>query len=156
MNAKLLGPKEQEIMDFLHRRIFDTILQSPAASDRLRQGVRYTIMRMEQRDAAGMVQCYWSAIIATERSIGFAALMRQEGFDRFEEALEEFRVHFDEEFLRRPSFRIKRKRAICKCARPTRPHSATWMCEGRESLRGERRAAARTNNSEQLWLGVAS
>jgi len=36
MNAKLLGPKEQEIMDFLHRQIFDTILQSPAASDRLK------------------------------------------------------------------------------------------------------------------------
>jgi hypothetical protein len=37
------------------------------------RGVRYTIMRMEQ----------------------------QEGFDRFEEALEEFRVRFDDHFLRR-------------------------------------------------------
>lgn len=27
-----------------------------------------------------MVQYYWSAIVGTERSIGFAALMRQEGF----------------------------------------------------------------------------
>lgn len=35
-----------------------------------------------------MIQYYWSAIIGTDRSIGFAALMRQEGFDRFEEALE--------------------------------------------------------------------
>jgi hypothetical protein len=95
-----LGRKEQEIMAFLHRRIFDPILQSSEASDRLKQGVRLTIMRMEQRDAAGMVQYYWSAIIGTERSIGFAALMRQEGFARFEEALEEFRMLFDDRFLR--------------------------------------------------------
>lgn len=46
-------------------------------------------MRLEERDVAGMIQYYWWAIIGTERSIGFAARMRQEGFDRFEEALEE-------------------------------------------------------------------
>ena len=82
-----LGRKEQEIMDFLHRSIFDAILQSPVASEKLKQGVRYTIMRMEQRDAEGMVQYYWSAIIGTERSIGFAAQMHREGFDRFGESI---------------------------------------------------------------------
>jgi hypothetical protein len=66
-------------MDFLPQRIFDPILQSGSASEKLMQGVRYTIMRMEQRDASGMIQYYWSAIIGTERSIGFAALLRQEG-----------------------------------------------------------------------------
>jgi len=95
-----LGPKEQAIMHFLHERIFDPILASPKASASLKQGIRMTIMRMEQRDAAGMVHYYWSAIIGTERSIGFAARMRQEGFTRFEEALEEFRVRFDNAFLR--------------------------------------------------------
>jgi hypothetical protein len=81
-------------------RIFDPILQSRNASEKLKQGVRYTIMRMEQRDAEGMIQYYWSAIVGTERSISFAALMREEGFDRFEEALEEFRVRFNDDFLR--------------------------------------------------------
>jgi|ERR1019366_1758174 hypothetical protein len=90
MNVKQMGPKEQTIMDFLHRRVFDPILQSPEASEKLKQGARLTIMRMEQRDATGMVQYYWSAIIGTERSIGFASLMRQEGFDRFEEASKNF------------------------------------------------------------------
>lgn len=89
-------------MDFLHDRIFDTILTSSQASESLKQGVRYTIMRMDQLNAAGMVQYYWSAIIGTERSIGFAARMRQEGFTRFEEALEDFRVRFDDRFLRQP------------------------------------------------------
>jgi len=49
-----------------------------------------------------MIQYYWSAIVGTERSVGFAALMRKEGFGRFEEAIDEFRVHFDNKFLRRP------------------------------------------------------
>ena len=102
MSTKQLGPKEQEIMHFLHRQIFDAILNSPVASEGLKQGVRYTIMRMEERNAAGMIRYYWSAIIGTERSIGFAARMRKEGFDRFEEALEEFRVRFDHKFLQRP------------------------------------------------------
>jgi hypothetical protein len=99
-NTRQLARKEQEIMDFLHQWIFDAILQSPVASEKLKQGVRYTILHMEQRDAEGMVQYYWSAIIGTDRSIGFAAQMRQEGFDRFEEALEEFRIRFDDRFLR--------------------------------------------------------
>jgi hypothetical protein len=97
-----LGRKESDIVNFLHSRIFDPILQSPQASEKLKQGVRGTIMRMEQRDAAGMVQYYWSAIVGTERSIGFAALMREEGFSRFEEALEEFRIRFNDDFLRQP------------------------------------------------------
>ena len=100
--AARLGPKEQQIMGFLHERIFDPILQSPAASKSLKDGVRYTIMRMEQLNAAKMIQYYWSAIIGTERSIGFATKMRTEGFDRFEEALEEFRVRFTDDFVRRP------------------------------------------------------
>lgn len=89
-------------MEFLHERIFDPILLSPGASENLKQGIRYTIMRLEQRDAAGMIQYYWSAIVGTDPSIAFAARMRQEGFDRFEEAIDEFRVRFDDRFLRRP------------------------------------------------------
>lgn len=99
---KPLGKKEQQIMDFLHQRIFDPILSSLQASEKLKQGVRYTIMRLEERDATGMIQYYWSAIVGTERSIGFAALMRQEGFERFEEAIDEFRLHFNDKFLRQP------------------------------------------------------
>lgn len=98
--ASTAWPQRRGNHGILASPIFDPILQSQAASEKLKQGVRYTIMRMEQRDARGMVQYCWSAIIGTERSIGFAALMRQEGSDRFEEALEEFRVRFDDSFLR--------------------------------------------------------
>ena len=96
------GPKELEIMNFLHERIFDPILESSNASDTLKRGVRYTIMRLNERDAKGMIQYYWAAVVGTDPSINFANLMRDEGFDRFEEVIEEFRVRFDDDFIRRP------------------------------------------------------
>ena len=93
--------KEQQIMDYLHKHVFDPILQSPKASASLKAGIRLTINRMGQRDAIGMLRFYWAAMKGTERSIGFAAKMKAEGFDRFEEVIEDFRVRFDDDFLRR-------------------------------------------------------
>ncbi len=91
--------KEQEIMQFLRERVFDPVLNSPEASEKLKQGVRLTIVRMEQRDAMGMVQYFWSAVTGTERSIGFAKMMKAEGFNRFEEAIDEFRTRFSDLWL---------------------------------------------------------
>ncbi len=96
-----LGPKEEEIMRFLHERVFDPILASPKASSRLKQGVQLTINRMSQRDAVGMVAYFWAALKGTPKSVGFAELMRREGFERFEEALVDFRARFNDAFLRR-------------------------------------------------------
>ena len=91
--------KEQEIMQFLHERVFDPVLNSDTASNKLKQGVRLTIVRMEQREALGMVQYFWSAVTGTEKSIGFAKMMRDEGFGRFEEAIDEFREKFSDIWL---------------------------------------------------------
>ncbi len=96
-----LGPKEAEIMAFLHEHVFDPILVSPTASGSLKKGIRLTITRMSQRDAAGMRSFYWAAMHGTDRSIDFAAKMRGEGFTRFEEVIDEFRVRFDDAWLRR-------------------------------------------------------
>jgi len=91
---------EQQIMDFLDERVFAPILNAPRASTALKSGVRLTINRMNERDAAGMVEYFWAAMKGTPRSIGFAAKMQAEGFDRFEEVFEEFRRRFDDDFLR--------------------------------------------------------
>jgi hypothetical protein len=88
--------KEQEIMQFLHKRVFDPVINSDTASENLKRGVRLTIVRMEQRDALGMMQYFWSAVTGTEKSIGFAKLMKNEGFDRFEETIDEFRERFSD------------------------------------------------------------
>ncbi len=92
--------KEKEIMDFLHLNVFDPILNSPDASESLKKGSRYTIMRMESRNALKMVQYYWSAIVGTERSTKFARQMRDEGFTRFEEVIDEFRSRFNDQWLK--------------------------------------------------------
>lgn len=98
-----LGVQEQAIMDFLQERVFQPILKSPTASETLKQGCRYTIMRLEQLDAAGMVHYFWSAVVGTERSTSFSARMRREGFDRFEEVLVDFRARFEKPKVIRPS-----------------------------------------------------
>lgn len=94
-----MGKKEEEIITFLNEKVFDPILTSSDASNKLKQGVRFTITRLKQRDAKGMMQYYWSAIIGTEHSKSFAALMKEEGFGRFEEVLEEFRDRFTDKWL---------------------------------------------------------
>jgi len=92
--------KKEDVMGFLSRNVFDPILNSPNASETLKKGVRYTIMRLNNLDATGMVSYYWSAIIGTEKSTEFARQMRAEGFTRFEEVIDEFRDRFNDNWLR--------------------------------------------------------
>ena len=92
--------KKREILQYLHENVFDAILDSENASNRLKQGVRLTITRMEKLSSAKIVQYYWSAIVGTERSTEFARNMREEGFTRFEEILEPFRNRFNDKWMR--------------------------------------------------------
>ncbi len=92
--------KEEELMDYLHKNVFNPVLQSSNASKELKAGINLTIMRMKQRKAEGMRQYFWSAIIGTERSIGFSKQLKDAGFTRFEEVLEDFRVKFDDNWLK--------------------------------------------------------
>ena len=91
--------KEDELMQFLHNEVFDPILNSSTASAKLKQGVRLTITRMRQRNATGMIQYYWSAIVGTDRSVEFARNMRSEGFTRFEEVIDAFRDRFNDAWI---------------------------------------------------------
>ena len=84
--------KEQEIMSFLHERVFDPILRSESG---LKAGVSKTIERMSNRDAAGMIDYYWWLVgKGSELSDSFAAAMKREGFTRFEDIQDEFRARF--------------------------------------------------------------
>jgi hypothetical protein len=94
--------KEEEIFSFLQQKVFDPILNSPKASQRTKSGIRMTIYRLKQRNAVGMWNYFWSAIKGTPNSVGFAARLKKEGFVRFEEVFEEFRVKFDEKWLKTP------------------------------------------------------
>lgn len=92
--------KEQELMDFLHKRVFDPILSSPHASAKVKSGVNITIGRMNKLSAEKMIQYYWSAL-STSNAIEFANYLKQENLPRFEDVLEEFRDRFNEEWLRK-------------------------------------------------------
>ena len=88
-------------MCYLHKQIFDPILGSNHASKELKQGVRYTIMRMNERNAAQIVLYFWSAVIGTDKSVPFALKMKKEGFTRFEEIIDDFRDRFNDKWLRK-------------------------------------------------------
>ena len=92
--------KEQELMNYLHEKVFDPVLDSQKAPAKIKAGIRQTIMRMETLDATKMVQFFWTAIIGTDRSIDFSQQLKEAGFNRFEEVLEEFRIKFNDDWLR--------------------------------------------------------
>jgi hypothetical protein len=91
--------KEQEIMEFLHQRVFDLVLNSPNASSKIKSGVNLTIGRMNRLNAEKMVQYFWSAL-ATENAIEFSKHMKAEGLTRFEDVMEEFRDKFNDAWIR--------------------------------------------------------
>ncbi|KQL33365.1 hypothetical protein [Psychrobacillus sp. FJAT-21963] len=91
--------KEEEIMDFLHQKVFDPVLQSKTASESVKKGIRYTVIRLNERNAEAMIKYFWSAIVGTEKSTKFAKLMKEQGFNRFEEVIDEFRDRFDNNWI---------------------------------------------------------
>jgi len=91
--------KEKEIMDFLHKKVFDPILNSPSSSNSVKKGVNLTIGRMSRLTADKMIQYFWSAL-ATENAIVFAKKLKQEDMPRFEDVFEEFRDRFNEKWLK--------------------------------------------------------
>lgn len=87
-------------MNFLNKNVFNPIINSFSASQKLKIGVRQTKMKLRHKDASGMIMFFWSSIVGTSRSTPFAAQMKKEGFVRFEEVMDEFRLKFNDEWLR--------------------------------------------------------
>lgn len=90
--------KEEELMGYLHEKVFDPILTSQEVPANIKSGVNLTIGRMNQLSAEKMIQYYWSAL-STDNAISFAKKMKLEGLPRFEDVLEEFRDRFNESWL---------------------------------------------------------
>lgn len=92
--------KEQELMEFLHEKVFDPIINSTTVSSKIKSGINLTISRMNRLNAEKMVQYFWSAL-ATENAITFSKHMKDEGLTRFEDVMEEFRDRFNDSWLRK-------------------------------------------------------
>lgn len=91
--------KEKEIMDFLHQRVFNPILDSPSSSNSTKSGVRLTIARMNKLKADKMIHYFWSAL-ATDNAILFSKRLKEEELPRFEDVFEEFRDRFNDQWLK--------------------------------------------------------
>lgn len=92
--------KEEELMDFLNKNIFDPILCCPNTHKDIEAGVHRTIASFRTQDAAGMIEHFWKSIRGTDGSIAFSGMLKQHGFKRFEDILDEFRMHFNDEWLK--------------------------------------------------------
>ena len=92
--------KEEELMEFLHEKVFDPVLDSKDAPANIKSGINLTIGRMNKLSAEKMVQYFWSAL-STDNAICFSKKMKAEGLPRFEDVLEEFRDRFNDDWLRR-------------------------------------------------------
>ena len=90
--------KEQELMQFLHEKVFDPILNHPQTPANVKSGVNLTIGRMNRLRAEKMVQYFWSAL-ATDNSIAFSKKIKAENLPRFEDVMEEFRDRFNDRWL---------------------------------------------------------
>lgn len=91
--------KEEELMNFLHEKVFDPILSSKEAPANIKSGVNLTIGRMNRLSAEKMIQYFWSAL-ATDNAISFSKKIKAEELPRFEDVLEEFRDRFNDAWLR--------------------------------------------------------
>ena len=91
--------KEEQVMSFLNKNIFDPILCCPTIHKDIEKGIRRTIDYFRTQDAAGMIEHYWRSIRGTDGSIAFSGMLKQHGFKRFEDVLEEFRVCFNDKWL---------------------------------------------------------
>ena len=91
--------KEQELMIFLHDKVFYPILNSKSASKSVKSGVNLTIARMNSLNAEKMVHYYWAAL-STEIAIGFSKKLQAEHFTCFEDVLKEFRDRFNDAWLK--------------------------------------------------------
>lgn len=92
--------KEEELMNFLHEKVFDPILNSKETPANIKSGVNLTIGRMNKLSAEKMVQYFWSAL-AADNAITFSKKIKAEGLPRFEDVFEEFRDRFNDKWLKK-------------------------------------------------------
>jgi len=91
--------KKEELLGFLHERVFDPILNSRTASNLLKQGVRLAVMKMNKMEAEEILKFYTVSMVGTDKPTKFALQMKSEGFTQFEESAGELRKKFDDKWL---------------------------------------------------------
>lgn len=95
-----LGPKEQEIMDFLNAQVFDPMLKSSLATIKIKAELRGYLAQLEGKDAAAMVRIVVGWVGIPGRPGKLVQLLEGQGFSRIESIATDFRAHFSQGWLK--------------------------------------------------------
>lgn len=92
--------KQKEILDYLDNKIFIPILNNKDLDKKIISGARITKARMSALPVKSIVKYFWSAIVGTKKSLDFSDSLKKSGATRFEDILEDFRIRFDNNWLK--------------------------------------------------------
>ena len=85
--------KEREVMHFLRELVFDPIMNSPEASNELKEMIVKTVRELHAEAARQMVDS-WIHMTSKPTESDVIRKMKEEGFTQFETTLPEFRTRF--------------------------------------------------------------
>lgn len=89
--------KELEILNFLEVKMFTPILESSSTSERFKKATRGLRIRIQQRDAQGMIKYFWNTVVDSKaKHATYGRMLNNEVFPEFEDVVNEFRVRFHE------------------------------------------------------------
>lgn len=88
---------KKELLDYFDKNMFTPNIRKAEqlGETNVVKGLRLTWIRLQNRDAKGIVHYYWSAVSGTDKSIAFSKEMKRCGLVRFEDLLEDFRERFN-------------------------------------------------------------
>lgn len=93
--------KEEQVLSYLYDRIFLDVINSKTASKKAKNIVNKTIMCLKQLPLESMIQYVWNAVYEEDNNGDRANnILKQEGFTTFQDIIEEFKIKFDDKFIK--------------------------------------------------------
>lgn len=92
--------KEREVLSFLYCNFFDKVLSLENTTETLEKNIQDSIEALHNRSAEGMIRYFWSNIAGEESRRVLAERLEDEGFLEFDKVIEEFKVRFNDMWLR--------------------------------------------------------
>ena len=92
--------KEREILTFLYNNFFNKLLSLESMTDGLKKNVEDNIRALNDRSAEGMIRYFWSNMAGEETKKVLGKRLEDEGFVEFDKVIEEFKIRFDDAWLR--------------------------------------------------------
>ena len=93
--------KEEQVLNYLYDKIFLDVINSKTASKKAKNIVNKTIMCLKQLPLESMIQYVWNAVYEEDNNGDRANnILKHEGFTTFQDIIEEFKIKFDDNFIK--------------------------------------------------------